>query len=115
MESSILKTIRVENNIANDCDSFDDQLIPLINEAFSTLWQVGVGPKNGFAISGVQEVWDDYTRDIIQIGWIKTYIGASVRLEFDPPASSIVKDAQEKKMQESLWRLNVYVDPPEEV
>lgn len=115
MEDSILKTIRVENNVADNCDVFDGQLIPLINDAFSTLWQVGVGPKIGFAISGVNEKWSDFTEDIIALGWIKTYIGNSVRLGFDPPSSSFVKETYEKKMDEALWRLNVYVDPPEEV
>ena len=111
---SILKTIRVENNLTPDCDAFDEQLIPLINEAFSTLWQVKVGPIKGFAISGVDEIWDDFTTDIIQLGWIKTYIGNSVRLGFDPPASSFVKESHENKMKEALWRLNAYCDPEEE-
>lgn len=115
MEDSILKTIRVENNIPSTCEDFDGQLIPLINDAFSTLWQVGVGPQNGFAISGVLEIWNDYTTNIIALGWIKTFVGNSVRLGFDPPSSSFVKESYEKKMQEALWRLNVYVDPPEEV
>ena len=114
MQDSILKTVREENNLTPDCDIYDGQLIPLINEAFSTLTQVGVGPRTGFAIEGETEKWDDFTNDIIQKGWIKTFVGISVRLMFDPPASSFVKDSYEKRKDECLWRLNAQVDPPEE-
>lgn len=115
MDNSILKTIRVDSaNQMADCDVFDDQLIPLINTAFSNLTQVGVGPKTGFAISGISEIWDDFTSDIVSLGWVKTYVSTYVRLTFDPPAASFVNESLTRRMDECLWRLNAHCDPPEE-
>lgn len=115
MENSILKTVRHDaGNLTYDCDAFDGQLIPLINEAFSTLWQIGVGPKTGFAIDGEFEEWEEYTNDIIALGWIKSYITTTVKMGFDPANSSFVQESLKKRADECLWRLNAYVDPPEE-
>lgn len=115
MEDSILKTVRHDaGNLEYNCDAFDGQLIPLINEAFSNLWQNKVGPKNGFAIQGTTEVWDDFTNDIIAQNWVKTYVITMTRLGFDPPQASFIYDNLKKRADENMWRLNAYTDPPEE-
>ena len=115
MEDSLLKTVRHDaGNLTYDCDAFDEQLIPLINEAFSNLWQINVGPAHGFAISGVTEKWEDYTTDIIALGWVKSYINNTVRQVFDPASSSFVQESLKKRADECFWRLQAYSDPPEE-
>ena len=115
MEDSILKTVRHDaGNLDYNCDAFDGQLIPLINEAFSDLWQIKIGPARGFAISGTTEIWDDFTTDIIALGWVKSYINATVRMAFDPAASSFVQDSIKKRAEECFERLHAYVDASEE-
>lgn len=115
MDDSILKTVRVDGaNQTVDCEVFDDQLIPLINTAFSNLNQAGVGPVAGFAIDGVSQTWDDFTTDIIAQGWVKTYVSTYTRLMFDPPSASFVNDSLNRKMDECFFRLNVHCDPPDE-
>ena len=115
MEDSILKTVRHDaGNLEYDCNVFDGQLIPLINEAFSDLWQIKVGPAQGFAISGESEVWDDFTSGIIAQGWVKAYVNTTVRMIFDPAQNSFVQESLRKRADEAYWRLHAYSDPPEE-
>lgn len=75
------------------------------------LRQLGVGPENGFSITGKTETWTDFTSDIDQLESIKTYIYMRVKLIFDPPQTSFVIEAMNKQIAELEWRLNVEVDP----
>lgn len=115
MEDSILKTVRHDaGNLEYNCDAFDGQLIDLINQAFSDLWQIKIGPANGFAISGTTEKWEDFTEDIIALNWVKSYINTTVRMLFDPAQSSFIQDGLKKRAEESYERLHAYVEALEE-
>lgn len=107
MEQSILNTIKKMLGVDSSYNAFDTDIIVAINTAIFTLTQVGVGPEEGFTISGADETWTDFLGDGAQYEAAKTYIYYKTRLAFDPPTSSSVLDAYNKGAEEYLWRLNV--------
>lgn len=108
ISESILLTIKKLLGISNDYQAFDMDVIIHINSAFSTLLQLGVGPKEGFYITGEIETWSDFIpEEEEKFLLVQQYIYLSVRLIFDPPSSSFVLDAYNKRLDELTWRLNV--------
>lgn len=110
MERSILETIKKPLGINEDVTYFDPDLTMHINTAIFTLTQLGVGPKEGFYISGPQEVWGDFLEDDSMLKSIETYIYIKVRLLFDPPINSFTIEALNKYATELEWRINVTVE-----
>ena len=55
-------------------------------------------------ISGEDDTWDDFI-DEGQLEDVKEYIWLRVKLVFDPPASSIVKQAYDDRKNELEWLL----------
>lgn len=112
MNDSILNTIKRLIGGYIEGDAFDQELIIDINSAMSVLTQLGVGPEEGFAITGSTETWNDYVGDRSDIEMVKTYIYAKVRLMFDPPTNSFLVDSMKKLCDEFEWRLNVAIETP---
>jgi hypothetical protein len=82
-----------------------------INTEFMTLSQLGVGPFKGFSITDKTTTWADYLgTDVVNLQAVKTYIYMKVRLVFDPPSSSFVIDAMQRKIDELTWRLNIQAE-----
>ena len=105
MDDSILNSVK---HMLGSCDDyFDSDLITFINGVFSTLMQLGVGPKAGFAISGPNETWSSYTENKPELDIVKTFVYTKVRLRFDPPQSSSVIQLMQQDASELEWRLNV--------
>ena len=111
MNDSILTTIKLLLGIAEDDTSFDIDIITYINMALNILLQLGVGPKDGFSITGYNENWSDYIDDMSKLEMVKSYIYLKVKLVFDPPSSSRVIESYENMLKEHEFRLNVQVDP----
>lgn len=108
MDDSILNSVK---HMLGSCDDyFDSDLITFINGAFSTLMQLGVGPKTGFSISGSDETWSSYTENKPELEMVKTYVYTKVRLRFDPPQGSSVLQLMQQDANELEWRLNVATD-----
>ena len=108
---SILTSIKKLLGIGEDYDKFDVDIITHINTAFSILRQLGVGPKKGFSISGVDDVWNDFIpEDNAQFQDVKTYIYLKVKLVFDPPLSASVIESMKESIHELEWRLNISSD-----
>lgn len=103
---SILTSIKKLLGIAADYTYFDDDIVIHINSAFSTLAQLGIGPRNGFSISGSSETWNQFIDDPL-VNSAKSYVYISVKLLFDPPTSSAVIDSYNKRLEEIAWRLSV--------
>lgn len=104
---SILTSIKKLLGIAEEYTHFDADLIMHINNVFSILTQLGVGPSEGFSIEDKTETWDDYIPSGPVVHSVKTYIYMKVRLVFDPPASSAVIESIKASINELEWRLNV--------
>lgn len=108
VNDSILLSVKKVCGIQPDCTDFDADVIMHINTVFLTLNQLGVGPAKGFSITDNFAVWSDYLpEDNPNFEAVKTYIGAKVRLVFDPPMSSIVAETLKEVTKELEFRLNV--------
>lgn len=116
MDSAILSDIK---NALGDAeimgDSFDLQLLNLIQVALLPLSQIGC-IKPLMNIDG-DTTWEDIIKEPESSVFskedaanaffdIKTYIYLSVKVLFDPPPSTIVSIMEERK-KESLWRIEV--------
>lgn len=110
MEESILKSIKKSLGLAEDYDVFDVDIVMAINSAFMVLFQIGVGPKTGFAITGDSQTWSDFLGVENQLEAVKTYVYLKTRIIFDPPQSSFVLESLNKMAAEYEWRLNVHAE-----
>lgn len=111
MEDSIFKSIKGLLNLDSDYDVFDSDILIFINSAIATLTQLGVGPSEGFRITGDVETWQDFLGDAQDLDSVKNYIYMKVRIAFDPPSTSFLLSAYQDACKEYEWRLNVAVDP----
>lgn len=104
-DESILRTILklLVGSVDEGC--FDFEVLIHINSVFSTLYQLGVGPKEPFKILGFEETWDDFLEGFKDLESVKTYIFLKVQLVIDPPQSSFVLEAKKQMITELEWRL----------
>ena len=109
---SILDSMKKLLGISNDYNHFDQDIIIHINTAFMSLRQIGVGPKEGFAVHGSKATWGDFLPDMKTLESVRTYLYLKVRLIFDPPTNSAVVEIFNKNINEIEWRLNSEVDYP---
>lgn len=117
MSESILETMqqRLEGYADSEGD-FDEDILMFVNSAFSTLTQLGVGPKEGFVVTGYDETWDDFLTNAkpARLEMVKEFVYIQVRLTWDPPTVGGVLNAYKERLNELVWRINVAVDPGEE-
>lgn len=113
MNESILTSIKKMLGITEEYTHFDQDIIIHINTVLMILRQLGVGPKEGFAITDSYETWGDFLTDNKDIEAVKTYVYLKVRLLFDPPLSSAVTESINRSINELEWRLNIAVDKTE--
>lgn len=109
MNESILNSVKLQLGILPEYTVFDQQLILAINTAFSILHQLGVGPKDGYAIEDESNRWDEVVTKQ-SLNMVKSYVFLKVKLLFDPPATSFVLDAYSKQLSEMEWRINSEVE-----
>lgn len=110
MSESILHSTKKILGLEADYLAFDMDIILLINSAFSTLHQLGVGPDEGFAIEDDTAEWGDFLEDDYRLNSVKSYVYLKVRVVFDPPTTSFVLSALQEQIKEHEWRLNVVVE-----
>lgn len=112
MTDSILESTKKALGLSSDYTVFDADIIMHINSVFSTLQQLGVGPRNGFFIEDDSKIWSEFINDDSRLNAVKSYMYLRVRLLFDPPATSFAIDSFQKQITELEWRLNVVVEEP---
>lgn len=108
--TSILDSVKASLGIVQEYTAFDPQLIMFINSVFPTLYQLGVGHEDGFAIDDRTTEWSDYLEDNKLLNFVKSYMYIKVRLLFDPPTATAL-NAMEKIAQEYEWRILAMVEP----
>ena len=109
-DDSILMSMKNMLNIEKNDPAFDTQIGMLINNEFMTLHQIGIGPDDGFVIHDANTKWTDFSDDQTLIETVKSFVYLRVRILFDPPASSVVADAINSRINELEWRLNVQAE-----
>lgn len=105
--NSILNTIKKLLGLDAEQHDFDVDIIVFINSAFTRLTDLGVGPKEGFAIEDEYKEWTDFVQDTLKFNDLQTYIYLKVKMVFDPPTSSAVLAAYERTINELEWLINV--------
>ncbi len=111
ISESILTSIKKLLGIDENYTHFDADIIMHINSVFSILTQMGVGPANGFSISGKDDTWSAFITDKPNIfSLVKSYVYMKVRLLFDPPLSSAAIESINRQISEFEWRLFVAAD-----
>lgn len=113
---SILTSTKKLSGLMNEYEHFDDDFIMYINSVFMVLNQLGVGPSEGFVITDESSTWHDFLpddKDKLLRESTKAYMGAKVRLQFDPPSNSSHLESLTRTINEYEWRLYVEADPTE--
>lgn len=113
--SSILTSIKKMLGIMEDYTHFDSDIIMHINAVFMVLCELGVGPKEGFTVLDKNDSWDDFLPEGKLLNVVKSYVYLKVKLLFDPPVGSAAIESMNHIISEFEWRINVTVDPGEEV
>ena len=110
-ENSILISIKKVLGPGAEHTYFDPDIILHINSIFSILTQLGIGPEEGFSISGDTEQWSAFIPEHGEkFNLVKSYVYTQVKLIFDPPLSSAVIEAMNRFIKESEWRLASMAD-----
>lgn len=109
IENSILKSIRKNLDIPDDCTEYDDMVIMAINSSIMTLGQNGVCPTN-FVVTGDDQTWSDLLDGSSNKECAKMYIQLGTRILFDPPSNASVLNAYTSLQKEYLWRLRHSVE-----
>lgn len=110
MPNSILLTIKKMLGLDAGYEAFDTDIIVHINSALFTLMQIGVGPAEGFIVTGPSETWSDFLDSHRDLESVKSYVYMRTRLAFDPPQSSSVIKVLEDMCREYEWRNLVQTD-----
>ena len=106
---SILMSIKKMLNVESEEQAFDTEIGTFINSQFMVLNQLGIGPE-GFAVYDADTKWTDFSKDMSLIQTVKEYVYLRVRMIFDPPASSVVADQINSKINELEFRLNIHAE-----
>ena len=112
---SILTTVKKLIGLDEEYDAFDQDILIFINSILFELEQIGLKPKEGFALSDKTAVWLDYTDDERVLNALKPYIYLKTKLIFDPPTSSSVADSINKVADRFEWRIHMYTETGGEV
>ena len=108
---SILNTIKKLLGIDSDDNSFDIDIMAIVNSIIPSLSQMGIGPKNGFIIMSSDDKWLDYIEDdTINLEGVKTYLYLKTKLIFDPPINSTVIESFNKILSELEWRMMLAIE-----
>lgn len=105
---SILTSIKAQLGIFSEETGFDNELVLDINSVFSTLYQLGVGPDNGFAIIDASSTWTEYLSNEAALNMVKSYMHLKVRMLFDPPSNSSYLNSVTEMIKEYEWRMSVF-------
>lgn len=108
MINSILTSVKKNLGLEETYTAFDPDIILLVNSALSVLNQLGVGPEAGLQIEDSAATWDALIGTDKRLNNVKEYVFTSVKLSFDPPATSYLISAYKNRLDELTWRINVY-------
>lgn len=110
MTQSILNSTKEKLGLKDlENHDFDNELIDFINSALSQCWQLGIGPNDGFSITGETETWDDFLEEYSEdsrFNLVKSYVFLHTKMSFDTPIGT-VNNTLTKLYDEYEWRLSI--------
>jgi hypothetical protein len=104
---SILDSIKGLLGIAADDTTFDTDVITHINTVMADLYQLGIGPPEGFAIQDNTSKWSDLLGTDKRFESVKTYVYIEVKLVFDPPQSSALIESLKRTSDKLAFRISI--------
>ena len=106
ISDSILISVRPMCNVDKNDNGFDEKLIPLINSQMMIAHhEIGIG-INGFNITGTTETWSDWLGEgEAKLAAIKTWLGQSVLMQFDPPDNATMAKTLQECIDKAAWML----------
>lgn len=104
--SKILTDVKlVIGSIPDEDTSFDGEILLHINSKLKTVNQLGAG-KLGFS-ADADSTWEEFLGDNeTDLDNVKTFVGLSVKLLFDPPQNSFLVNAIQDELKEAEFRIN---------
>ena len=108
LDVSILNSTKKKLGLNDAYDEFDQDVIDYINSSFFGLYKLGLGPADGYEITGPEETWEDFDSVGLAkpvLNAVKTYITLKVRLLFDPPGTPHHITAMEEQIRELEYTL----------
>lgn len=103
MDQSILDTIKPLVGVEVEDENFDLDIITAINASLMILNRVGVGPSEGFSVTGKDETWNDFLSGTTDLQAVVTYVKLRTILIFDPPSSATVTQSIKDTLNEMEW------------
>lgn len=118
LENSILNDVKKLSGLSvedseletEDYKPFDTDLLLFINASFNRLKQLGVGPTTNYSIESSDETWGNFFGDTQVVEMVRAWMALIVKMQFDPPTSSIASDAYKTMIDKYEWCMNVDVE-----
>lgn len=106
MDDSIMDTVKLNVGLPVDYDPFDISVLTSINSSMMVLNQLGIGPSDGFTVTGRNETWGDFLGDDKKmLQTVVLYVSSVARINVDPPANASVLSALNETISQYEWRL----------
>lgn len=110
-DENIIDSLKGYLGIQKEDNAFNQDLILHANNAFSVLYQVGVGKEKPMRIDENDITWAVLFSDYDEVlDMIKEYTFLRVRLLFDPPQNSYVMDSLKQTISECEYRIMIYLE-----
>lgn len=105
MNESILTSVKKTLGLDEAYTAFDADIVLFINTVLADLNQLGIGPSQGFVITGKDELWEEFIGVDLTHTNVQTYVSLRVRLLFDPPESSYAITSFKEQINQLEWRI----------
>lgn len=110
MNEKILDSVKTICNVAQDDDSFNNDLVLYINSALMVIMQEWHGMDHSFRVVDGSETWEDLLGGDVDYEGVKELVGLKVKLMFDPPTSQAVLQAINDQIKNLEWRMYIWKD-----
>lgn len=108
MSDSILESVKSYLGISKDDNAFNSDILMAINATMVVLNQLGVGPDNPVTVDSDDAKWNIIDEKIV--GIVREYVSMRVRMLFDPPTTTYIKQALDDQISEFEWRILAEID-----
>lgn len=106
MNESILTSVKKTLGMDEAYTAFDPDIVLFINGVLADLHALGVGPAEGFQITGKDEEWVQFLSNDMTLNNVKTYMSLRAKLLFDPPESGYGLAAFKEQIAKWEWYIS---------